>query len=111
MVLEGSVYDVALDIRPGSKTFGQWEGFTLSAEDKRQLYVPPGFAHGFVVTSETATFCYKCTDLYHPECEQSILWNDPDLNIEWPLKDPILSEKDLKGIPLKAMPKESLPDL
>lgn len=98
MVLEGSVYDVAVDLRKGSKTFGQWEGFILEAKDKTQLYVPPGFAHGFLVTSESAVFSYKCTDYYHPEAEKTLLWNDPDLGIPWPLEgEPILSGKDEKG--------------
>lgn len=108
-VLEGSVYDVAVDIRSGSPTFGQWQAFDLNAKEKNQLYIPPGFAHGFVVTSESATFQYKCTDLYHPEYEYSILWNDPDLNIPWPIDEPSLSEKDMKGVLLKDMPQENLP--
>lgn len=104
MVLDGSVYDVAVDLRKDSKTFGQWEGFTLDAKDKTQLYVPPGFAHGFLVTSESATFSYKCTELYHPEAEKTLLWNDPDLGIDWPLDgEPILSPKDEKGLSLKEL--------
>ena len=93
-VVRGEVYDVALDIRQGSPTFGQWEGVILSEENKRQFWVPPGFAHGFLVLSDTADFEYKCTDYYDPSDEGSVLWNDPDLDIPWPLADPILSNKD-----------------
>lgn len=93
-VVRGEVYDVAVDIRQGSSTFGQWEGVILSDENKKQFWVPAGFAHGFVVLSETADFEYKCTDYYDPSDEGSILWNDPDLNIPWPTDDPNLSEKD-----------------
>jgi dTDP-4-dehydrorhamnose 3,5-epimerase len=93
-VVRGEVYDVALDIRQGSPTFGQWEGVILSEENKRQFWVPPGFAHGFVVLSDTADFEYKCTDYYDPSDEGCVLWNDPDLDIPWPLADPILSSKD-----------------
>jgi dTDP-4-dehydrorhamnose 3,5-epimerase len=93
-VVKGEVYDVAVDIRDGSPTFGQWEAVILSEENKAQLWVPPGFAHGFVVLSETADFVYKCTDYYDPSDEGSILWNDPDLNIPWPIDSPSLSDKD-----------------
>tara|TARA_B110000503_G_C6876126_1_gene300702 strand:+ start:49 stop:585 length:537 start_codon:yes stop_codon:yes gene_type:complete len=93
-VVSGEVYDVAVDIRHGSLTFGQWEGVILSEENKRQLWVPPGFAHGFLVLSDTADFEYKCTDYYDPSDEGSVLWNDPDLDIRWPISTPILSEKD-----------------
>ena len=93
-VVKGKVYDVAVDIRGGSTTFGQWEAVILSEENKIQFWVPPGFAHGFVVLSETADFEYKCTDYYDTSDEGSILWNDPDLNIPWPIDDPILSYKD-----------------
>ena len=93
-VVRGEVYDVAVDIRQGSSTFGQWEGVILSDENKKQFWVPAGFAHGFVVLSETADFEYKCTDYYDPSDEGSILWNDPDLNIPWPTDIPNLSEKD-----------------
>jgi len=94
-VLQGEVYDVAIDIRRGSPTFGKWEGFYLSGKDKRQLYIPEGFAHGYCVTSPTALFAYKCTNYYRPEAEQGILWNDPDINIDWPIADPTLSNKDI----------------
>ena len=93
-VVRGKVYDVAVDIREDSSTFGQWEAIVLSEENKTQLWVPPGFAHGFVVLSDTADFEYKCTDYYDPSDERTILWNDPDLGIRWPINNPILSEKD-----------------
>ena len=93
-VVRGQVYDVAVDIRKGSPTYGQWEGLILSEGNKTQLLVPPGFAHGFVVLSDTADFEYKCTDYYDPSDEGSILWNDSDLDIPWPLDNPILSNKD-----------------
>ena len=96
-VVRGEVYDVAVDIRKGSPTFGQWEGVILSEENKTQLWVPPGFAHGFVVLSDTADFEYKCTDYYDPSDEGSILWNDPDLDIPWPIDNPILSNKDARA--------------
>jgi dTDP-4-dehydrorhamnose 3,5-epimerase len=93
-VLRGVVYDVAVDIRRGSPTFGKWVGVELSGESLRQLWVPPGFAHGFCVMSDEADFMYKCTAPYAPEAERSIVWNDPDLAIEWPVKEPRLSKKD-----------------
>lgn len=107
-VLMGEVFDVAVDIRHGSPTFGRWMGVTLSAENKRQFYVPPGFAHGFCVTSETALFAYKCTEFYNPQYERSILWNDPDLGIDWPLSEPLLSEKDRRASRLKDIPRDML---
>lgn len=100
-VPQGSIFDVAVDLRPQSPTFGCWVTVELSSENKQQFYVPPGFAHGFCVTSETAMFVYKCTEYYHPECEQCIAWNDQDLNIPWPVKDPVLSEKDMQGMSWK----------
>jgi dTDP-4-dehydrorhamnose 3,5-epimerase len=93
-VVSGEVYDVAVDIRQSSPTFGQWEGVILSEENKRQFWVPPGFAHGFLVLSDTADFEYKCTDYYDSSDEGSVLWNDPDLDIPWPIENPILSNKD-----------------
>ena len=108
-VLEGEVFDVALDIRQGSPTFGEWEGFTLSAENHHQLYVPPGFAHGFCVTSAWALFFYKCTDLYHPECENTLLWDDPALSISWPVETPTVSQKDREGARLGDMDPGLLP--
>jgi dTDP-4-dehydrorhamnose 3,5-epimerase len=93
-VVLGEVYDVAVDIRKGSATFGEWEGVILSEDNKKQFWVPPGFAHGFVVLSDTADFEYKCTDYYDPSDEGSILWSDPDLDISWPIANPVLSTKD-----------------
>ena len=93
-VVRGEVYDVAVDLRQDSSTFGQWEAIILSEENKIQFWIPPGFAHGFLVLSETADFEYKCTDYYNPADEGSLLWNDPDLNIPWPIDSPKLSEKD-----------------
>jgi len=99
----GTIFDVAVDIRKSSPTFGQWVGYELSAENKRQLWIPPGFAHGFVVLSEVAEVVYKTTDYYAPGGDRTILWNDPDLAINWPLKEPpILSAKDSQGQPLKS---------
>lgn len=100
-VVSGEVFDVAVDIRKDSSTFGQWVGVYLSAENKRQLWVPEGFAHGFYVTSEEAEFVYKCTDYYNPSFEVSISWDDPRINIDWPIVDePQLSEKDENAISL-----------
>ncbi|MES3025500.1 MAG: dTDP-4-dehydrorhamnose 3,5-epimerase [Pseudomonadota bacterium] len=97
-VVAGEVFDVAVDLRKGSPNFGRWVGVTLSAANKRQLWVPPGFAHGFVVTSDAAEFLYKTTDYYAPEFERSVLWNDPAIGIDWPLDGaPLLSGKDLAG--------------
>lgn len=93
-VVEGSVFDVAVDIRRGSPTFGKWVGIELSAENKRQLYIPPGFAHGFCVTSNTAGVVYKCTQFYEPDDERGIIWNDGALGITWPIRQPLLSRKD-----------------
>lgn len=96
-VSRGSVFDVAVDIRPNSRTYGQWEGVILSEENNLQLWVPPGFAHGFQVLSEIVDFEYKCTEFYHPQDEETILWCDSALNIEWPINNPIVSEKDSMG--------------
>ena len=97
-VIEGEVYDVAVDLRKDSETYGKWYGVLLSAENKRQFYVPEGFAHGFLVTSEFATFVYKCTRLYDPSSEGGLLWNDPEIGIDWPdvNAEILLSEKDKK---------------
>jgi len=100
MAVEGAVYDVVVDIRVGSPTFGRWYGLDLSDQNLRQVYVPPGCAHGFCVTSETAMFLYKCTDYYSPMDERGVLWSDPALAIPWPIRDPILSDKDQKYRPL-----------
>jgi dTDP-4-dehydrorhamnose 3,5-epimerase len=96
-VVRGEVYDVAVDIRAGSNTFGKWEGVLLSEANKKQFWVPPGFAHGFLVLSDIADFEYKCTDYYDPSDEGSILWNDPALNISWSISNPTLSAKDAKA--------------
>ena len=101
-VVSGKVFDVAVDLRRSSPTFGQWVGVELSAENKRIFWLPPGFAHGFVVLSETADFLYKATDYYAPEFERTILWNDPDLGIKWPLVgEPIISAKDATDTPFR----------
>ncbi|MGF6755986.1 dTDP-4-dehydrorhamnose 3,5-epimerase [Paraburkholderia sp. GAS334] len=97
-VIAGEVFDVAVDIRLSSPTFGKWTGAHLSAENRRQMWVPPGFAHGFVVLSETAEFVYKTTDVWFPEHERSLLWCDPEINIDWPIEfDPVLAPKDAAG--------------
>ena len=109
-VLQGEVFDVAVDIRVGSPTFGVWEGLTLSSENKRQFYVPEGFAHGFLVTGDKALFAYKCTARYNPKAEGFVLWNDPKIGIEWPIEaPPVLSEKDRAALPLSEIPVDQLP--
>jgi dTDP-4-dehydrorhamnose 3,5-epimerase len=108
-VLHGAVFDVAVDVRVGSPTFGSWTGYVLSEENSRQLFVPPGLAHGFVVTSDTALLSYKCTEYYHPSTETTLLWNDPDLGVAWPVETPKLSAKDQAGIRLRDIPEERLP--
>jgi len=107
-VLQGEVFDVAVDIRRSSPTFGRWHGLVLSEENKRQFFVPPGFAHGFAVLSDVALFAYKCTDYYAQADEVTIAWNDPDLGIHWPVKDPQLSPKDARGLRLREVPAERL---
>ncbi len=100
-VISGSVYDVAVDLRKSSPTFGKWVGVELSAENKRMAWIPKGFAHGFVVTSDTAEFLYKTTDYWAPQFERSLLWNDPALGIAWPLEgEPTIAAKDAAGLPL-----------
>ncbi|TKB94218.1 MAG: dTDP-4-dehydrorhamnose 3,5-epimerase [Nitrospira sp.] len=106
MALEGTVYDVVVDIRTGSPTFGKWYGVELSGKNLHQLYIPPGCAHGFCVTSETATFLYKCTAYYSPRDERGILWNDPALGIRWPISEPLLSPKDQAYRTIKEMDSE-----
>ena len=101
-VLEGEVTDVAVDVRRGSPTFGQWVAVVLSASNRRQIWVPEGFAHGFCVTSEEALVCYKCTDVYNPAGEMSLIWNDPDMGIVWPTDAPVLSAKDAAAPSLAA---------
>lgn len=96
-VVRGEVFDVAVDIRPDSTTFGQWEGAILSEDNKTQFWIPPGLAHGFVVLSDLADFEYKCTDYYNPSNESCLAWNDPEVGIEWPLDNPLLSDKDKMG--------------
>lgn len=108
-VMQGEVFDVAVDIRYGSPTFGQWYGVTLTAQNRRQMFVPEGFAHGFCVLSDTALFMYKCSDYYVPDDEGGICWDDPELAIEWPVKRPILSEKDQCFAPLREMATDRLP--
>lgn len=108
-VYEGEVWDVAVDVRVGSPTFGKWEAFILSSENRRQLYIPPGFAHGLCVTGDTALFSYKCTERYNRESEIGVAWNDPDLAIDWPVDAPTLSEKDRSNLRLRDIPKERLP--
>lgn len=107
-VTRGSVWDVAVDIRKSSPTFGKWFGTVLDDENHKQLYIPPGFAHGFCVLSDVADFIYKCTDYYSPTTEHGIIWNDPDINIKWPVANPILSEKDKKYTQLSEMANEHL---
>jgi len=99
-VVNGTVFDVAVDIRPDSPTFGCWEGVILSEENKKQFWIPPGLAHGFVVLSDIADFEYKCTDYYNPQYEACLIWNDKDVNIDWPIDNPLLSEKDKNGLSL-----------
>ena len=100
--VSGEIFDVAVDIRRNSPTFGQWEGCFLSAENKRQFFIPVGFAHGFCVVSETADFMYKCSNFYSPKDERGILWNDPDIGVEWPLDgEPVLSKRDIANPALK----------
>jgi dTDP-4-dehydrorhamnose 3,5-epimerase len=107
-VLQGEVFDVAVDLRRNLPTFGQWHGLRLSSDNKLQFFVPAGFAHGFLVLSDTAMFHYKCTEFYSPKEELTIRWDDPDLGIEWPIKDPTISEKDAKGLCLRAVPHDRL---
>ncbi len=107
-VIQGEVLDVAVDIRVGSPYFGQWVSAILSAENKQQILIPRGFAHGFVVLSETAEFLYKCTDFYYPEDEHGVLWNDPQLGIPWGVAQPLISAKDAAHVPLQRIPDEFL---
>jgi len=108
-VLEGEVYDVAVDIRRGSPTFGRWAGAMLTADNHRHFWIPEGFAHGFCVLSEFATFTYQCTALYDREGDASIRWNDADIGIDWPVSAPLLSDKDTRAPLLKDVPAERLP--
>ncbi len=109
-VVRGEIFDVAVDIRRGSPTFGRWTGYRLSDRNKRQLFIPEGFAHGFLVLSEVADVMYKCTELYAPGDEFGLLWSDPRVGITWPLEgEPVLSEKDSRFLPLFEIPPENLP--
>ncbi len=108
-VLEGEVYDVAVDIRVGSPGFGQWAAVVLSAENKRQFWIPEGFAHGFAVLSDHATFCYQCTALYDRETDAGIRWNDGAIGVDWPISAPLLSDKDKNAPFLADIPPERLP--
>jgi dTDP-4-dehydrorhamnose 3,5-epimerase len=108
-VVEGEIFDVAVDVRRGSPSFGRWAGFTLSAENAAQLWVPPGFAHGFVVTGEGAVVTYKCTDVYVPSAERTIRWDDPWIGIAWPVSEPTLSARDAAAPTLAAIDEDALP--
>lgn len=108
-VLSGEAIDVIVDIRVGSPTYGQWIAEVISELNHRQMYIPPGFAHGYCVTSETALFSYKCTDFYNPATEHGIIWNDPDIGIEWLVEQPVLSPKDMNYPRLKDLQPENLP--
>jgi dTDP-4-dehydrorhamnose 3,5-epimerase len=107
-VLEGEVYDVAVDIRVGSPTFGRWAAVMLTADNKRHFWIPEGFAHGFAVVSDSATFCYQCTALYDRAADAGIRWNDADIGIDWPLGAPLLSDKDANAPFLRDVPSEKL---
>ena len=109
-VIQGEVYDVAVDIRKGSPTFARWYGAILSAENKLELYIPRGFAHAFLVLSETAEFLYKCDEFYHAEDERGIAWNDREIGIKWKVRDPILSQKDKVNPELSGIKSEDLPN-
>lgn len=108
-VVEGEIFDVAVDVRRGSPHFGRWVGHTLSSSTHEQLYIPEGFAHGFCVTSERAVVLYKCTDLYQPASERAVRWDDPEIGIEWPVRDPILNAKDAAAPRLRDIPADLLP--
>lgn len=110
-VVAGEVLDVVVDIRSDSPSFGKYEAVILSANNKRQIYAPKGFAHGFLVLSETADFLYKCSDYYYPEDEYGVAWNDPEIAIRWGIAEPIISEKDKKNLPLSKIPPHKLPKM
>jgi dTDP-4-dehydrorhamnose 3,5-epimerase len=110
-VLEGEVFDVAVDLRRDSPAFGRWEGHLLSARNRRQIWIPPGFAHGFVVTAPQALLSYKCTDVYLRECELAVRWDDPDLGIDWPVAEPVLSPRDAAAPLLRDIPPDRLPSV
>jgi len=108
-VVEGQALDVVVDVREGSPQFGKWNSVLLSAERQNQIYIPTGFAHGFLALTDTVQFLYKCSDYYHPEDERGVLWSDPDLEISWGVESPIVSEKDQHLPRLAMIPRESLP--
>jgi dTDP-4-dehydrorhamnose 3,5-epimerase len=110
-VAAGEVFDVAVDIRRGSPHFGRWVGYTLSGENGRQLWIPPGFAHGYLTTSDWAVFTYKCTEYYDPTVDHSLAWNDADVGVEWPLGEPSLSPKDAAAPKLGQVPPDDLPEV
>ena len=110
-VLQGEIFDVAVDIRTDSEYFGQWVGIRLSEQNKRQLYIPEGYAHGFCVVSDSAVVAYKCTDYYSYQSEKCLRWDDPQLDIEWPAMNPILSDKDQQGVLLQDFPVQFLPTM
>ena len=107
-VTHGEVFDVAVDLRLNSPTFGLWHGETLDSDSGRQFYIPEGFAHGFVVLSESAVFCYRCTDFYNPNGEITLRWNDPEIGIQWPVESPVVSDKDEQGLGLHEIPESKL---
>jgi dTDP-4-dehydrorhamnose 3,5-epimerase len=109
LVITGEIFDIVVDIRLGSPKFGQWLGTHLSAENRRQIFVPEGFAHGFIVLSDSVDVIYKCTDFYNPGDEYGIFWADPTIGIDWPIRNPILSDKDSKNPKLSEIPEELLP--
>jgi dTDP-4-dehydrorhamnose 3,5-epimerase len=108
-VISGEIFDVAVDLRSGSATFGKWTGIHLSDKNRQQMFIPEGFAHGFCVLSDFALFCYKCSDFYVPDDEGGIIWSDPDIGIEWPVGNPIISEKDKQYHKLSGLAAEQLP--
>jgi len=109
-VTRGAVFDVAVDIRQGSQTYGHWYGVELNDENHYQLYIPPGFAHGFCALSDVVDFTYKCTEIYHPNDEYGIIWNDTSIKIDWPVKSPVLSDKDQQFSPLNMIAPRNLPE-
>jgi dTDP-4-dehydrorhamnose 3,5-epimerase len=109
-VFQGEIFDIAVDIRRGSPHFGRWVGVVLSSENRRQLYVPPGFAHGFCVVSDSALVTYKCTEVYHPEADHGVRWDDPRIGIDWPVSDPAVSDKDRRAPLLDEIAPDELPE-
>ncbi|HET7746926.1 MAG TPA: dTDP-4-dehydrorhamnose 3,5-epimerase [Vicinamibacteria bacterium] len=107
-VLLGEIFDVAVDVRVGSPTFGRWTGVTLSDQNRHQLFVPEGFAHGVCVTSPTALVAYKCTGFYAPDCERTLLWDDPEVGVDWPIRSPIVSAKDGAGLTLRGLAEQRM---